>query len=86
MNLETLAQDLSNKKQDALNKRIALSEAEFALSNAENTLSDALCDANGSNHDAVAIVLKYHVVICTWDAAAMEYTMSFVSKAPNANT
>ena len=86
MNLETLAQDLTDKRQTVLLQEIALSEASMALFDAENALSDALCSANGSNLDAVAIALKNHVVMCEWAVGDWGYTMSFVSKAPNANT
>ena len=86
MNLESLAQNVSDKTQDVRYKQMALSEAKLALSEARNTLSKALILANESKHDEVAIALKYHVVICTWDTSNMEYMMSFIPKVPNANT
>ena len=86
MNLETLAQDVSDKRQDMLYKHIALSEAEMLLFNAQITLSDALRNANGSDRDQVAIALKNHIVVCKWDPVAVEYTMKFIPKATNANS
>ena len=85
MDLEALAQDLTDKRQNMLLQKVALSEAALALFDAENTLSDALISANGANHDEVAIALKDHVVICKWDGEC-EYTMTFIRKVPNANT
>ena len=80
MNFEALAQDLTDKRQAMLLQRVALSEANLACFNAEVTLSDALSEAHGSNHDEVAIALKYHVVLCTWNRKTMTYTMSFISR------
>ena len=89
MNLKTLAQDVFDKKQDVSNKRLALSRANLALSDAKTTLSSALasalCGAEAAIDEQVAINLPHKVAICEWDGDS-EYTVSFISKAPNANT
>ena len=81
MNLETLAQDIFDKKEDVTNKQLALSKVKIALSEAKTALSNALC-TNESTDEQVAINLKDHVVICEWDGDS-EYTMTFVPKIPN---
>ena len=87
MNLEALAQNVYDQKQNVKNQRDKLSRATNALYDAVTALSEALCDANASRLEEVAIVLKDYdyVAICEWDGRS-EYTMSFVPKVSNANT
>ena len=87
MNLEALAQDVFDKKQNVENQRDKLSRGTNALYDAVTALSEALCDANASRLEEVAIVLKDYdyVAICGWDGRS-EYTMNFVPKVSNANS
>lgn len=85
MNLEALAQNVYDQEQNVENQRDKLSRATNALCDAITALSEALCDANASRPEEVAIVLKDYVVICQWDGDS-EYETTFVPKVPNENT
>lgn len=85
MNLETLAQNVYDENQAVKDKEKALFLAKAALLNAKASLNEALRDTNELMYKQIAINLKDHVVICEWDDDS-EYTMSIISKVPNANT
>ena len=84
MNLEALAQNVYDQEQNVENQQDKLSRATDALCDAVTALSEALCDANATRPEEVAIVLKDCVVICQWDGNS-EYETSFVPKVPKAN-
>ena len=86
MNLETLAQDFSDKKLVVLDRQVALAEAKLALSETQTRLSESLCESGVPSYKQVAISLLHHIVVCRWSKITKEYTMSFVPKVPNANT